>query len=470
MIMPATQPKELTVGRKNGQATIAELAKLLGAGAITSVELVSSCLERITDPCGEGVRAFRVVDADTAIEAAVAIDKLRDARCAPSPFAGIPISVTDLFDIEGQSTLAGSVVHANNPPAIADAPVIARLRQAGFIIVGRTNMTEFAYSGLGLNPHYGTPRNPFDRITGRIPGGSSSGAAVSVSDGMAAAGLGTDTGGSCRIPAAMCGIVGFKPTQRRVPLDGVTPLSFSLDSVGPLANSVACCAIVDSIIAAESAGDILAPVDPEQLKIAVLRNYVFGDADDIVVNRFEQAVGRLSAAGVEITDLCLPFLDELPEINANGGLAAAEAYAFHQGLLKSQAAKYDPRVSSRIAAGAKQSAADYISVIKARHRLISDAVECTRAFDAVIYPTVPIVAPPLDSLTDDDEYARVNLLALRNPMVTNVLDRCAISLPIHQSGEAPVGLNLMGHNMQDRRLLAIANSLESILQSKIGGN
>ena len=444
------------------ELTLASLSADLATGSTSSSEVVSRCLTKIEDREGEGARIFRAADPDAASAAAAASDALRAAGQAPSPHAGIPISIKDLFDIEAEVTCAGSKVLSEQPAAATDAPVVSRLRDAGFVIVGRTNMTEFAYSGLGLNPHYGTPLNPFDRGTGRIPGGSSSGAAVSITDGMAAAALGTDTGGSCRIPAALCGIVGFKPTQRRVPLSGVTPLSATLDSVGPLASTVACCAAIDAIIADDDSE--LAAVRPEALTIGVLQNLVFDDIEDRVMADFDRAVNRLSAAGIKVVDVDIPSIAELPAINAMGGFAAYEAYAWHKPLLESRADDYDPRVSVRILKGAEQSSRDFELLKRHRQRLIANADKATQRIDALIYPTVPFVAPPLDALSDDAEYARLNILALRNPSVTNFLDRCAITLPIHQTGSAPVGLNLMGRTMQDRELLTIAVAIEGLLR------
>ena len=232
--------------------TLATLAADLDSGRTSARKLVDECLAKIADSSGEGARVFIHVDAEAAIEAAEAMDRLREVKAAPSPFAGIPVSIKDLFDIKGQVTRAGSRALEDSAPAEADAPVVARLRRAGFIVIGRTNMTEFAYSGIGINPHFGTPKSAWNRNVGHVPGGSSSGAAVSVADGMAHGALGTDTGGSCRIPAAYNGIVGFKPTQRRVPLDGGVPLSFTLDSFGPLARIVACCAVLDAVLADEA--------------------------------------------------------------------------------------------------------------------------------------------------------------------------------------------------------------------------
>src|SRR5437879_9681103 len=232
--------------------TLAALAADLERGATSARKLVEECLAKIADPAGEGQRAFIHVDKDAALAAADAMDRLRKAMAAPSRFAGIPVSIKDLFDIRGQVTRAGSRALEDSAPAEADAPVVARLRRAGFIVIGRTNMTEFAYSGIGINPHYGTPKSAWNRKAGHVPGGSSSGAAVSIADRMAYGALGTDTGGSCRIPAAYNGIVGFKPTQRRVPLDGGVPLSSTLDSFWPLANTVGCCAILDAVLADEA--------------------------------------------------------------------------------------------------------------------------------------------------------------------------------------------------------------------------
>src|SRR3954454_20743269 len=242
--------------------TLASLADDLDSVRTTSRALVDACLAKIADPQGEGARAFIHVDSEAAIEAAEAMDRLREVKAAPSPFAGIPISIKDLFDIKGQVTRAGSRALDDSPPAVADAPAVARLRRAGFVVIGRTNMTEFAYSGIGINPHYGTPKGAWQRSVGHVPGGSSSGAAVSIADGVAYAALATDTAGSCRIPAAYNGIVGYKPTQRRVPLDGAVPLSFTQDSIGPLANSVACCAALDAVLAAEA----LAPIQPRPIR------------------------------------------------------------------------------------------------------------------------------------------------------------------------------------------------------------
>ena len=438
------------------------LAAELSQGRTTSRALVEDCLARISDPRGEGARTFIKTYDVSARAAADAADKMRGAGIAASPYAGIPVSIKDLFDVAGEITTAGSRVLATASPAISDAPVIARLRAAGLVIVGRTNMTEFAYSGLGLNPHYGTPRNPYDRDAGRIPGGSSSGAAISVCDGMAAAGLGTDTGGSCRIPAALTGTVGWKPTAKRIPLVGALPLATSLDSIGGIAPSVSCCAIMDAILAGEP---LLAPqaFPLKGLRLAVPQSLVMEDVDSTVATAFARALATLSSGGALVQDIALKELLELPAINAKGGFPAAEAYAWHRHLLASKGADYDPRVKVRIEKGVQQSAADYIDLCAARKDFMRRVDALCSPFDALILPTVPIVAPTIGELADDQEYGRVNLLMLRNPTVVNFLDGCALSIPCHRRGEAPVGLMVVGQSGEDRRLLAVGLALESAL-------
>src|SRR3954466_7960409 len=313
-------------------STLKKLAEDLESGRTSSRKLVEECLAKIADPAGEGQRAFIHVDRDAALGAADAMDRLRHAKAAPSPYAGIPVSIKDLFDIKGQVTRAGSRALDDSAPAEADAPVVARLRAAGFVVIGRTNMTEFAYSGIGINPHYGTPKGAWQRSAGHVPGGSSSGAAVSVVDGMAHAALGTDTGGSCRIPAAWNGIVGFKPTQRRVPLDGAVPLSSPLDSIGPIARTVKCCAVLDAVLANEPIAPLrFRPV--KGLRLAVPTTVALDDIEDAVAQAFERALEKLAREGALIERIAVPeFLDVAP-MSAKGGFPAAESYAWHRYLI-----------------------------------------------------------------------------------------------------------------------------------------
>ena len=446
--------------------TLRGLAGELAAGATSVAELVESCLERIA-ASSEGAATFLQVDAEGARRAAHQVDQAR-RRGQAGVWAGIPISVKDLFDVQGQVTTAGSRLLLTAPPAAADAPVIARLRDAGFILIGRTNMTEFAYSGVGLNPHYGTPRNPWDRATVRIPGGSSSGAAVSVAEGMAHAGLGTDTGGSCRIPAALCGLVGFKPTARRVPRAGVYPLSPTLDSVGPIARSVECCALVDAVLAGIPAEPL--PSTPlAGLRLGLPRSWLLEDMDAAVGAAFERALELLAGAGAQVVEVPLAALDELPGINAKGGFSAAEAWEHHRRLIAAHADGYDPRVLARILRGREQDAADYIELGRRRADFIARLAPVLSSCDAWLMPTVPIVAPAIAELAADDAYARINMLLLRNPSVVNFIDGCAVSIPMHAPAAPPVGLTLFHTALADRRLLALAAAVEAALNRHMDG-
>lgn len=444
--------------------TIQGLQKALSDNETSSVQLTQAALDRIADPAGEGRYAFTRVYADHALQAAQASDLLRRAGMTRSPLEGLPVSVKDLFDVAGDRTLAGSVVLKDRPPAQRHARAVQRLVDAGAILVGRTNMTEFAFSGLGINPHYGSPSSPWDRQTRRISGGSSSGAGVAVADQMSVLSLGTDTGGSIRIPAAFCGITGFKPTARRIPSEGTLPLSFSLDSSGPLGASVQCCAIADAILSGEPAHALNVP-DSAQLRFAVPSSMILDDADDHVRATFEQTLHTLRAAGAQIDIIDIPEFEQLPYINRRGGLIAAEAYTWHAEFIKERHDDYDPRVVSRMLRGRDMSAADYIEVMQARPKWIR-AVEARLAFyDALLMPTTPIVAPAIDALqADDDAYFDANGTILRNPTFINFLDGCGLSIPCHSEGSAPVGLMIAGTAMQDAHILNTGLCIEHVIQ------
>ncbi|HXP31789.1 MAG TPA: amidase [Stellaceae bacterium] len=442
------------------RSTVLQLAAKLASGRTSSRALVEQALARIADPAGEGARSFIAVYGESARTAADGQDKLRRAGYVASPLAGLPVSVKDLFDVKGERTLAGSKALDDAPPAARDAAIVTRLRAAGAVLIGRTNMTEFAFSGVGINPHFGTPGNPFDRK--RIPGGSSSGAAVAVKDGFCVVAIGTDTGGSVRIPAALCGVVGFKPTQRRVKLAGALPLSPTLDSIGPLGASVACCAIADAVLAGEEP-EVPAAAPVERLRLGIPQRLVLDDLDAPVAASFARVCQALSRAGARIADLPLAELGDYGAINAGGGFSPPEAYAWHRALIERRGADYDPRVRTRIERGRRMSAADYITLIARRAEFIARVDRATADVDALLMPTVALVAPPIAAFAKDEDFVRLNLRILRNTALVNFLDRCAISLPIERPGEPPVGLMLVGRHGEDRRLLAIALGVEAAL-------
>lgn len=444
--------------------TILEAAATLGSGSVSSASLTRDVLARMDDPAGEGTRAYVRRNDARAVKFAEASDAIRAAGHRRSPLEGVPISIKDLFDVEGETTLAGSVALKNTPAARQNAPVVQRLMAAGAVITGTTNMSEFAFSGIGINPHYGTPRNPYDRETGRVPGGSSSGAAISVTDGMAVAAIGTDTGGSIRIPSALCGLTGFKPTARRVSAEGVVPLSTSLDSIGPLASSVTCCAIIDSIISGEGF-EVPNEAPIKGLRLAVPQTVVLSDMDETVARAFSRALDALSRAGAVITDIPLEEFAEVAEIYARGNMVAAEAFAWHRDLLGRAGDTYDPRVKLRITRGGELSAADYIRALEVRAAWKRRVFQKVHGYDAIIMPTVPIVAPAIQPLIEDDaKFFAANGLVLRNPTMINFLDGCALSVPMHRGDEAPSGLMIAGTEMRDREILAAGLAIERVLR------
>lgn len=447
-------------------STLNELTLALSEGRTTSVALTELALARAQDAAGEGARVFTKLYAESALAQARASDTLRAAGIVRSAVEGLPISIKDLFDIEGETTMAGSVAREGEPAADANAEVVQRLIAAGAVIIGRTNMTEFAYSGLGINPHYGTPLNPYDRGTGRIPGGSSSGAAVSVADGMAVAGIGSDTGGSVRIPAALCGLTGFKPSAWRVSMTGVLPLSANLDSIGPIAGSVRCCAELDAILSGDG-GPVPEAMALRGLRLAVPTTLALDAMEKHVADSFAAAVAKLKEAGALVEEIAIPEFAELGNINSKGGFTAAEAWAWHRDLIARAGKRYDPRVVSRIMRGQDMSAADYLDLLDAREAWVAAVDHRIAGYDALIMPTTPIVAPAVADLVSSDEaYYAANGLILRNPTLINFLDGCALSLPCHAPGTAPVGLMISGSNGADRRILAVGLAVEALLAGR----
>ena len=440
--------------------TVAQLSRDLAAGRTTSRELVEQALARIAAPHGEGVRAFlKVYEGEARADADYA-DLLRKRGVRRSRIDGLPVSLKDLFDVAGDVTRAGSKVLALR--AQEDAAAVARLRAAGAIFIGRTNMVEFAFGGVGLNPHYGTPKNPWDRAAGRVPGGSSSGAAVAQADGMCVMALGSDTRGSIRAPAALCGVTGWKPTARRVPREGAFPLSFTLDSIGPLANSVDCCAAYDAVLAGEPGGELV-PLDVKGLRLLLPRSSALADLDRAVEQAFEGALKRFAKLGAAIDEKPVPAFDRQAEYYKGGGYAGAEAYYIHRPYVE-RIAEYDPRVGQRLLLGKNISAADYIELGALRAAYMREVEALAVPYGAIVMPAVACVAPTIaETEASLDDYMRWNMRILRNPGLINFLDGCAASLPCHEPGAAPVGLMVCGTANTDRRTLAVAAALERAL-------
>lgn len=433
-----------------------ELEVKLREGCRKAVEV---SLDAIDQARGRGDASFVSVDADRALATADAIDRLRSAGVPLGPLAGSTLGIKDLFDVAGEVTRAGGSVDLG-PPARADGAAVARLRGAGMVALGRTNMTEFAFSGLGLNPHYGTPLSPWRAEEQRIAGGSTSGGASAVAHGLIDVALGSDTGGSCRIPAAFCGLVGFKPTARRVSKQGMVPLSATLDTVGWIARDIEKVIALDNVLTDGSGGARLCDVGGFSLGIPA--QIVMDDIAPEVAAIFDVAVASLERAGVRISRISIPELEEIAQLNALGGFAASESYAWHRGRLAAFAESYDPRVLSRIQRGAAQSAADYVDLLKGRAKLVTDVERRVARVDFLLFPTVPILPPRLSELKDDGEFARINLLALRNSTIVNMIDGCAINLPASRS--LPVGVTIAGIGGSDADLLGAALACSPILQ------
>ena len=431
--------------------TVAQLAAALAAGKTSSRELVEQALAKINDRAGEGSRAFLKVYADAARADADHADRLRKAGLRRSAIDGLPVSLKDLFDVAGDVTRAGSRIREKAPPAKNDAGAVARLRAAGAIFIGRTNMVEFAFGGIGLNPHYGTPKNPYDRKSGRVPGGSSSGAAVAQADGMAVMSLGSDTRGSIRGPAALCGVTGWKPTARRVPREGAFPL----------ANSVACCAAYDAVLSGE--GVAMSELPVKGLRLLLPRSSALDDLDREVSAAFESSLSRLSEAGAVVTQKDVKAFDRQGEYFKGGGYAGAEAYHIHRAN-EERIGEYDPRVGKRILAGKSLTASDYLALGDLRVEFMREIEALAAPFDAILAPTVPCIAPTIAQAdASDDDYFRWNMRILRNNGLINFLDGCAASLPCHEPGAAPVGLMVCGTAGTDRRTLAVAAAIEQAL-------
>jgi aspartyl-tRNA(Asn)/glutamyl-tRNA(Gln) amidotransferase subunit A len=421
---------------------------------------LEAALARIEDPAGEGARVFLSVYPETARAEADAADRRAREGTSLGPLDGVIVSIKDLFDVAGEPTRAGSRILENAAPAAADAPVVRRLREAGAVIVGKTNMSEFAFTGVGVNPHYGTPGNPADRA--RVPGGSSSGAAVAVADGMCEISIGTDTGGSTRIPAALCGVIGFKPSKYRVPTEGAFPLSHTLDSVGPIARSVEDCAKADAVLAGEEASP-LQPSAIEGLKLGVAAGLPLRDLDETVEAKFVTALAALKSNGASLSEVETPLFDAMVEVNSTATIATVEAYALHRERLATRGDEMDQFIRVRIEMGKAVSPADYQTMLGARAKLAQAMDELLADFDALLLPTTPIVAPTMAEVSTDEPFRLRNRLLLRNTEIANFFDLCAISLPMTGTG-LPAGLMLFARRGEDRRLFRIAAAVEPLIR------
>ena len=444
--------------------TITALHTHFANGNDSAVALTARQTARVADPAGEGARAFLSLD-QAAVKRAAEASQPRFALGNHRPLEGITISIKDLFDVKGEVTAAGSTVLRTRPAATEDCPAVSRLRDAGAIIFGRNNMVEFAYSGVGINPHFGTPRNVWGRTAdggGRAPGGSSSGGGVAVAEGMAVAALGSDTGGSVRLPAALNGVCGFKPTAVRVPVVGAIPLSVTHDSVGPIANSVACCSRIYAVLA----GEIYTPSPVRTLRgVRLLKpnSLIWRELDPEVDASVNAAVERLRSAGAEIVEAPLAPLDEL---FGRPGLVAAEALDWHAAHINMDGVGYDRRVWLRMQAGRDVTRGQYSAALAYR-RFWIDRMNCALAgFDAVVCPTVACIAPEIAPLVADDElFFATNARILRNTAWVNFMDGCALTMPCHQPGDAPVGLQLVGRHGQDHAILALGMACEAALST-----
>jgi aspartyl-tRNA(Asn)/glutamyl-tRNA(Gln) amidotransferase subunit A len=424
-------------------------------------ERLEAALQRIDDPKGEGARACLTVYRDAARAAVDAADARAKSGISLGPLDGAIVSIKDLFDVAGEVTRAGSkLLAAEGKVAQADAPIVQRLRAAGAVIVAKTNMSEFAFTGVGINPHYGTPGNPADRA--RAPGGSSSGAAVAAADAMCDVSIGSDTGGSVRIPASVCGIVGFKPSRQRVPTEGAFPLSYTLDSVGPMARSVADCAKADAIMAGIAPWP-LEPAPLAGLRFGVAQGAPLDNLDDTVGKRFPVGLARLEKADVRLSAEKLPLLDDMAKLLARTSILVAEVYSIHGERLARGGDAVDPIVRGRIEKGHEISAADYINTLRERTRLIAAMDARLADLDVLVMPTTATVAPRLDEVADPRSFMARNALLLRNTTIGNFFDLTAISLPLPRDGGLPAGLMLLARNGQDQRLLRIAAAVERAL-------
>jgi aspartyl-tRNA(Asn)/glutamyl-tRNA(Gln) amidotransferase subunit A len=442
--------------------TAASIGRILAAGTLDAIETTEFFLDRIAR--GHHNPAFTLVTEERARqEAAASRRRYREGR-PTGPLDGVPVAWKDLMDMAGARTSAGSALFADAPPKERDAPVVANLAAAGMVALGKTNLSEFAFSGIGLNPHFGNPVNPRDPKTPRIPGGSSSGSAVAVAAGFAPCAIGSDTGGSIRAPAGFCGLVGFKPTEGRIDSRGVFPLSRTLDTIGPLARSVEDCVLIDMALRGQLMTGVYR-VDPSDLELLVPTNAEIDDIEDAVATNLEGALARLSAAGAKIARRPVPLIGEMRALTArHGAMVAIEAYAEHRSIFDSPDAKrMDRRVVARAFLG-RVAGHDVIDLQRGRERLI--AALAGELKDALlVLPSTPMTAPEISLLEADDELFRLaNLRAVYYTVLGNLFRMCGLSLPSGtDDGGLPTGVQFLAPAGRDERLLALGLGIERTL-------
>ena len=413
------------------------------------------------------------VSVDHAIqEKADAVDQAIQSGMSIPALSGIPITLKDLFDVEGETTLAGSIALKHSvQPSVRDCAVVKPLRDAGLLFLGRTNMSEFAFSGMGMNPHYGIPKSIWDRDTGRLPGGSSSGSAVSVAEGIVSATMGSDTAGSCRIPASFNSIVGVKPSYGRLSLSGVYPLSPTSDAPGPLAVDVDSCFVLDQLISGvwDGHGKIpdLTITDCSTLKLLLPESVVMDDLDDEVAADFKRAVSALADAGAEIQTVAMPVVDGCVDIFMTRAVVGYEALKHHAELLENYEHEYDPFVSGRMKNFSSVSDEEQQSRYQDKAKLKAEFTRLMNAggFDGILYPTTACVPPKISDAQVTENMSKVNLRCLRNTASANYFDGCAMSLPMNSAGTAPTGFMLSAVHGRDAELYSMAAAVEKILNT-----
>jgi aspartyl-tRNA(Asn)/glutamyl-tRNA(Gln) amidotransferase subunit A len=440
----------------------AEIGRLTAKGSLDPVEVAEFFLDRI-ERDRENPSFILVTRARALGEAAASRKRHREGRAA-SPLDGVPVAWKDLVDMAGERTTAGSALYAEAPPKEKDAPIVTNLSAAGLVALGKTNLSEFAFSALGLNPHFGTPRNPRDPATPRIAGGSSSGAAVAVAGGLSPCAIGSDTGGSIRAPASFCGIVGFKTSEGRIDKQGVFPLSRTLDTIGPLAHTVEDCVLIDMALRGQSSNSVR-PIDLSGVEFVAPDKSGIDDAEPAVAANLETALKRLAGAGAKVTSRPIPQIGAMRALSAKyGSFVAIEAYAEHRAIFDSaDAQRMDRRVVKR-ALGGRVPERDVLNLQRGREELIAALTDELKGA-LLVLPATPMTAPAIDALERDDELFRVtNLRAIHYTFLGNLFRMCGLALPSGADAAGlPTGVQFLAPGGDDDRLLSIGLSMESAL-------